>query len=210
MKRSLIATAALLLVTCPAWSQNVTLAGVADAAVRQVSNSGRGSVSSLVSGANATSRIIIRGTEDLGGGLSAGFHLEHGLLLDAGTQASATQFWDRRSTVSLVSKAWGELRAGRDFVPTYSNWSRYDPFSYVGVGGSNNFISAAPNGPIRAAFSTGLNTTVRSSDSGSTTPAARWAWTGPAAGAAKEAVTVISSLPSWLPRTRRDADVRPS
>ncbi|TDP72638.1 porin [Roseateles toxinivorans] len=165
MKRSLIATATLLLAASPAWSQNVTLAGVADAAVRQVSNTGRGSVSSLVSGANATSRIIIRGTEDLGGGLSAGFHLEHGLLLDAGTQASATQFWDRRSTVSLVSKEWGELRAGRDFVPTYSNWSRYDPFSYVGVGGSNNFISATPNGPIRAAFGSGLNTTVRSSDS---------------------------------------------
>lgn len=165
MKRSLIAAAALLLVASPGWSQNVTLSGVADAAVRQVSNAGRGSVSSLVSGSNATSRIIIRGTEDLGSGLSAGFHLEHGLLLDAGTQASTTQFWDRRSTVSLVSKAWGELRAGRDFVPTYSNWSRYDPFAYVGVGGSNNLISATPNGPIRAAFGTGLNTTVRASDS---------------------------------------------
>lgn len=109
----------------------VTLAGVADAAARHVSNDGCGSVKSLVSGGNSTSRLIIRGTEDLGGDLSAGFHLEHGLLLDAGTAAQATQFWDRRSTVSVVSKWLGELRAGRDFVPSYVSWSRFDPFSYV-------------------------------------------------------------------------------
>ena len=38
-------------------------------------------------------------------------------------------------------------RAGRDFVPTYVNWGRYDPFSYVGVAGANNFVSATPTGP---------------------------------------------------------------
>ncbi len=147
-----------------AGAQNVTLGGIADAAVRHVSNQGRGGVSSLVSGGNSTSRIIIRGSEDLGGGLAAGFHLEHGILLDSGTQANGTMFWDRRSTVSLISKQWGELRAGRDFVPSYSNWSRYDPFSYVGVAGSNNFVSASPVGPLRSAFGSGANTTVRSSN----------------------------------------------
>jgi len=146
-------------------AQSVTLAGIADAAARHVSNTGGGSVKSLVSGSHSTSRIIIRGVEDLGGGLSAGFHLEHGILLDTGNPASTTQFWDRRSTVSLASNAWGELRAGRDFVPSYLNWSRYDPFSYVGVAGSNNLVSATPNGPIRSAFSTSPNTTVRSSNS---------------------------------------------
>jgi predicted porin len=45
------------------------------------------------------------------------------------------------------------------------NWSRYDPFSYVGVAGSNNLISATPVGPIRSAFGTNPNTTVRSSNS---------------------------------------------
>ena len=67
--------------------------------------------------------------------------------------------------MSLASPTWGELRAGRDFVPSYVNWSRYDPFSYVGVAGSNNLVSATPNGPIRSAFSTSPNTTVRSSNS---------------------------------------------
>ncbi len=128
------------------------------------SNTGGSSVKSLVSGSNSTSRIIIRGVEDLGGGLTAGFHLEHGILLDAGAAVSATQFWDRRSTVSVTSPAWGELRLGRDFVPSYVSWTRYDPFSYVGVAGSNNLVSATPNGPIRSAFSTSPNTTVRSSN----------------------------------------------
>jgi predicted porin len=143
---------------------HVVLWGVADAAARHVSNEGRGSIQSLASGSNATSRLSFRGQEDLGGGLSAGFHLEHGLLLDTGAASSSTQFWDRRATVSLASKSLGELRLGRDFVPTYSNWSRYDPFGYVGVAGSNNFVSATPAGPIRSAFGSGGNTTVRSSN----------------------------------------------
>lgn len=142
----------------------VTLAGIADAAVRYVDNEGRGSVTSLVNGANSTSRLIVRGHEDLGGGLSAGFHLEHGLLLDSGTPASSTQFWDRRATLSLASTRLGELRAGRDFVPSYVSWSRHDPFSYVGVASSSNFVSASPAGPVRAAFGTHPNTTVRSSN----------------------------------------------
>jgi predicted porin len=142
----------------------VTLAGIADAAVRYVDNEGRGSVKSLASGGNSTSRLIVRGTEDLGGGLSAGFHLEHGILLDTGTPVSSTTFWDRRSTVSLASARVGELRAGRDYVPSYLGWSRYDPFSYVGVAGSNNFVTAGQTGPIRAAFGTSPNTTVRSSN----------------------------------------------
>lgn len=165
MKKHLFAVAAAAALGSPAaLAQGMTIAGVADAAVRSVSNEGRGSVKSLISGGNATSRLIVRGSEDLGGGLSASFHLEHGIALDTGTPASATQFWDRRSTLSLASKSLGEVRAGRDFVPSYSNWGRFDPFSYVGVASSSNFVSATPLGPIRSAFSTNPNTTVRSSN----------------------------------------------
>lgn len=141
---------------------SVTISGIADAAARSVDNSGRGSLQSLVSGSNSTSRLIVRGSEDLGGGLSASFHLEHGLALDTGAPTGA--FWDRRSTLSLAGKGLGELRLGRDFVPTYVGWSRFDPFSYVGVAGSNNLISGTPQGPIRVGFGTGANTTVRSSN----------------------------------------------
>jgi predicted porin len=162
MKRSIVLAAAALATPASFAQSSVQLSGIADAAARQVANSGLGSVKSLVSGSNSTSRIVIRGTEDLGGGLTAGFHLEHGIALDTGLPTGG--FWDRRSTVSVAHRSAGELRLGRDFVPSYAGWSRFDPFSYVGVAGSNNLVSATPNGPIRSAFGTNPNTTVRSSN----------------------------------------------
>lgn len=167
MNHALTLAGLLCAATSSAMAQSsVTVGGIADAGLRHVSNSGAGSAKSMVSGSNSTSRFFIRGTEDLGGGLSAAFHLEHGLNLTNGTQASTVsgQFWDRRSTVSLASKSLGEIRMGRDFVPSYSGWSPFDPFSYVGAAGSNNLISATPQGPIRAAFGTSPNTTVRAND----------------------------------------------
>jgi predicted porin len=156
------------LATTASAQSTVTVSGIVDAAARQVSNQGVGSVRALVSGSNSTSRLVFSGREDLGGGLAAGFHLEHGFLADSGTPASADKFWDRRSTVSVSSTALGELRLGRDFVPSYVAWSRYDPFSYVGVARSANLVSATPTGPIRSAFGTNANTTVRSDN------AAQW------------------------------------
>lgn len=157
-----LALAATALVAQPAAAQSsVSISGILDLAARSVSNEGVGTMKSMVSGSNSTSRIIISGREDLGGGLSAGFHLEHGILADTGAQA-ASKFWDRRTTVSLSSQTLGELRLGRDFVPSYTSWSRYDPFAYVGVARTANFVSATPQGPIRAAFGSNGNTTVRS------------------------------------------------
>ncbi len=156
-------TLAALATTAAHAQSSVTISGVIDAAARSVSNEGLGSVKSLVSGSNATSRLVVRGTEDLGDGLSASFHLEHGIALDTGLPTGG--FWDRRSTVSLASRAAGELRLGRDYVPSYIGWSRFDPFSHVGVAGSNNFGSGTPVGPIRSAFGTTANSTVRASNS---------------------------------------------
>lgn len=149
------ATLALLALAGAAHAQDkssVTAFGILDAAARRVSNEGKGSISSLVSGANNTSRLGFRGTEDLGGGLSAGFHLETGISVDTGATANSTLFWDRRSTVSL-NGGFGEVRAGRDFVPTYTAWVRHDPFAFVGVGASSVLLGASPTSP-----STGLGT----------------------------------------------------
>ena len=56
-----------------------------------------------------SSRIGFRGTEDLGGGLKAGFVIEHGFNADTG--AAAGDFWGRESTLSL-SGGFGTLRVG--------------------------------------------------------------------------------------------------
>ncbi len=130
-------------------------------AARNVSNQGVGKLRSMVSGSNSTSHWIASGREALGGGLAAGFHLEHGILADTGSQAAA-RFCDRRSTVSLVHLKFGDLRLGRDLVPRDTGWSRCGPFACVGAARSANLVAATPVGPIRSAFGGEANTTVRS------------------------------------------------
>ncbi len=112
MKR--LCVAGLVVAGAPVMAQSsVAISGTLDVGLRHVRNGSLGSDDSEVSGANATSKLIIRGTEDLGGGLSAGFYLDGSLLADMGTAgatAPAGQFWDRRATVSLGHSRWGELR----------------------------------------------------------------------------------------------------
>lgn len=163
MKTHLVAAGLLTLAaSAPLQAQTtVSVYGIADLALRNVNNQGVGSQQSEVSGSASTSRIGVRGGQELPDGISAGFNFEHGLAADNGTEASATKFWDRRAVVMVASKALGELRLGRDYVPTYTVWTRYDPFSYVGVARSADFYSATPTGPIKSAFGANDNTTVR-------------------------------------------------
>lgn len=142
MNKSLIvlavaAAAAATATTAQAQANAVTLFGVVDASLRQVKNGGH-SVSSLASGGINASRLGVRGVEDLGGGLRAGFWLEHGFNLDTGTQTDSARFWNRRSTVSLIG-SFGELRVGRDFTPIYTAWSDFDAFGDNGVGAGGKF-----------------------------------------------------------------------
>jgi predicted porin len=117
---------------------SVTLFGIIDEAARYTKN-GDLKLKSLVSGGINTSRIGLRGVEDLGDGLKAGFWIESGLNADSGTAGdSAGRFWNRRSTVSLMGN-FGEIRLGRDFTPTYTGYSDYDVFGDNGVAASGKF-----------------------------------------------------------------------
>lgn len=137
-----ISTLALLAaVSGGAYAQSsVTIFGIVDEAARYVKN-GDLTVKSLISGGISSSRLGFRGTEDLGGGLQAGFWLETGLNADSGTLADATRYWNRRSTVSLQG-TFGELRLGRDYTPTYRGYVDYDPFGDNGVAASSKFDSS--------------------------------------------------------------------
>ena len=155
---------ALALIAGGASAQSsVTLFGVADAGIRHSKTDGVGSVSSLVSGAFSSSRWGLRGVEDLGGGMLASFWLESFLSLDTG--ATTPEGFQRRSTVSFAHRDFGELRAGRDYTPTHSSWSRMDPFGYVGVGSVQLYsLSATGSTPVTAAFGTAPNTIQRASN----------------------------------------------
>lgn len=145
---------ALVALTCAGAAcaqSSVTVFGVVDIVVSGYQNksenlfgatakSGRTVLSS--NGYNS-SRLGFRGTEDLGGGMSASFWLEAALFPDDGTIGTNTAnsgpsvmgFFSRRSTVSL-SGAFGELRLGRDYTPTVWNDSVFDPFGSNGIGTS--------------------------------------------------------------------------
>lgn len=133
MKKSLVALAVLGGFAGMAAAQSsVTLFGVVDVAATYVKNDDA-KQKKLTSGGNSTSRLGFRGVEDLGGGLKASFWLESHINVDDGTQNSSGKFWHRRSTVSL-SGGFGEVRLGRDLLPTWTAFANYDPFGTVGVG----------------------------------------------------------------------------
>jgi GBP family porin len=110
---------------------SVTVGGRLDVGYERV-NDGVGTVNRVDSGNYTASRLIFRGTEDLGGGMSAGFYLEHRFNADLGAQQSAAKFWNAGTQVSLSSKAWGSVTLGRQYVPIF--WS---------------FLFADDTGPLR-------------------------------------------------------------
>lgn len=152
MKKLLLPLAAAAAFVAPAWAQSppVTLFGVVDLAVRWVDSDE--SQWQLASGGNAASRFGVRGSESLGGDLAAGFWLEGALQPDNGNTGGFT--FQRRATVSLTSTRFGELRLGRDKVPTYFVWETYNPFRDAGVGNSTRLGPASGLVPSGGAYST--------------------------------------------------------
>jgi len=124
---------------------SVTVFGVADAALRQTRVEGQSSINSLASGGIAGSRLGFRGSEDLGGGLTASFWLEADIALDTGL-SNATAFWSRRSTVALASRSLGELRLGRDYVPLFvRQYVPFSPFGPNGVASNGSLFFGTPS-----------------------------------------------------------------
>lgn len=132
------AAAALWLVSLDLHAQSagssVTVYGVADAGV-EMSRSGNGNVTRLVSGGALGSRVGFRGTEDLGGGLSAQFRLEQGLTLDDGQLGQGGRMFGREASVGLSRAGFGTVLLGRLPTPYYVVQSGVDAFAWMGSGG---------------------------------------------------------------------------
>jgi predicted porin len=163
MKKSLLALAALTAFAGAASAQSsVTLFGILDVDARSVSNGSAGSLKTLGTSGQASSRLGFRGIEDLGGGMKAAFWLEGDISPDVGGGGKVTangstadpMTWTRRATVGLLG-GFGEVRLGRDYTPTFSNLSTYDMFGYVGVSSISN---------IRSVVGSGAGTAVRANN----------------------------------------------
>lgn len=131
---------------------SVTISGLVDTSVSYGSGS-TASMTKMSSSKTSVSNIAFRGTEDIGGGIWAGFWLEAGLNPDGTGQATNTNnqangnsvgnglTFNRRSTVSLGNNAIGELRLGRDLLPQYWNLYYGDVFGSLGVGAAVNYTN---------------------------------------------------------------------
>jgi len=124
MKRSLIVAAVATVAAGASFAQSsVTIYGRLNDSIE---NQKTGDVKKTVLQNNA-SRIGFKGVEDLGGGLKAGFQLEHGFNSDDGKQ-SQTAFWARQSEVFLQSATLGTIRLGN-----FTSESYYATADYVSM-----------------------------------------------------------------------------
>jgi predicted porin len=153
MKKTLIALAAVAATGAAFAQSSVTLYGVADVAVGKTNAAGLGNANdkfqAIASNVlnNGTSRWGVRGTEDLGGGLKAGFNFEAGLTLaTGGANLSGGQMFSRAANVSLMG-GFGEIRAGRSLTPSFysvANWELTGTSNYSAVANQFSFAGAGP------------------------------------------------------------------
>nr|WP_315248688.1 porin [uncultured Duganella sp.] len=146
MKKSLIAIAVLAATSSAAFAQsNVTIYGIVDAGITAERGGAAGNVSKVTSGAASASRIGFKGTEDLGGGLSAIFKLETGVKVDDGTLDNTTStLFNREAYVGLSSKTAGTLTLGRQYTPYYETLRDVgDPFAMGYAGTAKNLFPVA-------------------------------------------------------------------
>lgn len=127
MKNNLFALAVLGSVATLAQAQsNITVYGIVDLGLAH-ENNGKTSVTRMDSGNLNGSRLGFKGSEDLGGGLSAIFQLESGFTPDTGAQSDAARLFNRQSFVGLTGN-FGAIKLGRQMNPVYANSGTFDPF----------------------------------------------------------------------------------
>ncbi|SDG67619.1 MULTISPECIES: porin [unclassified Duganella] len=146
MKKSLIAIAVLAATSSAAFAQsNVTIYGIVDAGITSERGGKDGNVSKVTSGAASASRIGFKGTEDLGGGLSAIFKLETGVKVDDGTLDNTTStLFNREAYVGVSSKTAGTVTLGRQYTPYYETLRDVgDPFAMGYAGTAKNLFPVA-------------------------------------------------------------------
>lgn len=148
MQKKLIALAVAGLMSAPAMAQsNVTIFGVVDAGVVYGSgddNKFRGVQSGLLS----ASRLGFKGTEDLGNGLTAKFHLEYGISVDSGGGPTGA----RQSWVGLEG-GFGFVGLGRQYSPghniagmndNFGGSSAFSPYALMSGAAGSSIVNGGP------------------------------------------------------------------
>ncbi|MBB3009891.1 porin [Cupriavidus alkaliphilus] len=150
MRRSFLAILSLLCGSASAQSSaqlsGLTLYGVVDMPVEYVNRMGRGvptvvdnqlsyqpggkRIAMPTTGGLSGARWGLRGTEDLGGGLSALFVLESGFGLDNGVPIAGGRLFGRQAYVGLQSEL-GRLSLGRQYTSLFDVLANFSPNRYA-------------------------------------------------------------------------------
>ncbi|OGB27510.1 MAG: hypothetical protein A3I66_06405 [Burkholderiales bacterium RIFCSPLOWO2_02_FULL_57_36] len=139
MKKTLLALALLGAFAGAASAQtNVTVYGVVDAGLTYANN-GTAKTTALGSGLLSGSRLGFRGTENLGGGLSAIFTLENGFNVDDGSLGQGRLF-GRQAFVGLTG-SFGAVKLGRQYHPLRNALNTIDPFNLGNIGTASNIFN---------------------------------------------------------------------
>jgi predicted porin len=142
MKKAILTFAVLSVFAAAASAQsNVTVYGIIDVGVTRDDNGAPAGASLRMDSGNLYgSRIGFKGSEDLGGGLSANFNLENGFSLDTGSMVSANTLFNRQAWVGLKGN-FGSVRLGRMWDPYYVVlFNTVDPFGDGLVGGASRLM----------------------------------------------------------------------
>ena len=133
----------------PALAQSsVTIYGLVDTGMVVESGGNSGHVLKLTSGISGGSRIGFKGSEDLGGGMSAMFLLETGFQNDTGALGQGGLLFGRQSYVGLGGN-FGTVTAGRQYTPEYLVMAMVDPFGTGYAGDAANLMPNTGNGASR-------------------------------------------------------------
>ncbi|MCO5111730.1 MAG: porin, partial [Burkholderiaceae bacterium] len=122
---------------------SVTLYGVADLGL--VKSNG---ISAQMTGNglmnNGSSRLGVRGVEDLGGGLKASFNFEQGINAESGNTDAATF---QRAAWMALSGGFGKFQMGRTLNPSFfgvAAWELTGTANYSAVGNQFSFTGQGP------------------------------------------------------------------
>ena len=120
---------------------NVTIYGLIDGGIEHQTGGANGAVTKLTSGVQNASRIGFKGTEDLGGGMSALFTLENGFALDTGAALQNGALFGRQAFVGLKG-GFGAVTMGRQYTPIFTSLcGAIDPFACGLAGNAANLMS---------------------------------------------------------------------
>lgn len=168
MQKKIIALAVAGLVAAPAFAQsNVQITGIAAVSMTnyKVSSPTRTNMAAENRLDDQTSRFTIKGTEDLGGGLSAYFQIENRVSLDSrdkrdntGTFGNATGLADGESFVGIKHKDLGSIGLGKFAMHYHETFGYSEGYRALNTQSYSSDIMSAVGGWFIAQNSRAQNT----------------------------------------------------